>query len=48
LVFCNPGWVDFNYVQGKAIVKNGELMTVNVPDLVQRHNKAAAGLVRNY
>lgn len=48
LVFCNPGWVDFNYVQGKAIVKNGVLMTVNVPDLVQRHNKAAAGLVRNY
>ena len=27
---------------------NYENLSLNVPDLVQRHNKAAAGLVRNY
>ncbi len=46
LVFCNPGWVDYTYVQGKPVVYNHELKTVNVPDLIKRHNKAASRLTR--
>ena len=46
LIFCNPGWVDYNFVQGKPVVFRGELRTANIPDLVNQHNKAAARLVQ--
>jgi hypothetical protein len=46
IVFCHPGIVDYNYVHGKAIVKDGVLLTVDVPDLVKRHNASAARLAR--
>lgn len=44
LVFCNPGWVDYNFVHGQAIVRNGELTTINLTDLVKQHNRAASRL----
>lgn len=45
LVFCAPQQVDWNIVHGKIIVKDGQLMTVDVPALVQRHNRAARRLL---
>ncbi len=42
LVFCQPGQVDYNYVHGKAVVYNRELINVDVRDIVSRQNKAAA------
>ena len=44
-LFCAPQKVDFNIVGGKVIVKNGELTTVDVPNLVQKHNLAAERLL---
>ncbi len=45
LVFCAPQQVDWNIVHGKIIVKDGQLQTVDVPALVQRHNRAARRLL---
>lgn len=44
-LFCAPQKVDFNIVAGKVIVAEGELLTVNVPELVQKHNQASMRLV---
>jgi cytosine/adenosine deaminase-related metal-dependent hydrolase len=45
LVFCSPSQVDYNVVGGKFIVKEGQFQTVDLQDLVQRHNRAAYRLV---
>ena len=45
LVFCSPQKVDVNVVHGRFIVRDGQLLTVDVPRLVERHNKAARRLL---
>lgn len=45
LVFCAPSQVDYNVVGGRFIVKEGQFQTVDLQDLVQRHNRAAYRLV---
>lgn len=44
-LFCAPQKVDVNIVGGKVIVKDAQLTTVNVPELVRKHNQAASRLV---
>jgi cytosine/adenosine deaminase-related metal-dependent hydrolase len=44
-LFCAPQNVDLNIVGGKAIVKEGKIVTVNVPELVRKHNQAAKRLL---
>jgi cytosine/adenosine deaminase-related metal-dependent hydrolase len=46
LVFCSPVEVDYNYVNGRAIVKEGQMRTVELEPLVESHNKAALRLAR--
>lgn len=45
LVFCAPVRVDYTIVGGKIIVKEGELVMLDVHHLVERHNLAARRLV---
>ena len=45
LLFCAPQKVDWNIVHGKAVVQDGQLRTVDVPRLVESHNRAAARLL---
>jgi 8-oxoguanine deaminase len=45
LVFCTPVKVDYTIVAGKVIVKDGELKTLDVHKLIERHNRAARRLV---
>ncbi|MCB9134238.1 MAG: 8-oxoguanine deaminase [Anaerolineales bacterium] len=45
LVFCQPTTVDYTLVGGKFVVKAGQLMTVDLPHLVERHNRAARRLL---
>lgn len=44
-LFCAPQTVDVNIVGGNLIVKDGKLVTIDVPNLVIRHNQAAAQLL---
>lgn len=45
LVFCAPMRVDYTIVAGKIIVKEGDLVTLDVHNLVERHNQASRRLV---
>ena len=45
LVFCQPQGVDFALVNGKLLVQDGIPVHVDVPSVVQRHNRAARGLL---
>jgi cytosine/adenosine deaminase-related metal-dependent hydrolase len=44
-VFCAPVGVDYTVVGGKPVVKDGCLVTVDLPRLVEAHNRAARRLV---
>ncbi|MDR3572677.1 MAG: 8-oxoguanine deaminase [Anaerolineaceae bacterium] len=45
VVFCAPQRVDLNVVHGRLIVENGQLLSVDVPHLVEKHNQAARRLL---
>jgi 8-oxoguanine deaminase len=45
VLFCAPQRVDYNVVHGRVIVDHGQLMTIDVPGLVARHNQAARRLL---
>lgn len=45
LVFCAPQKVDLSIVHGRPVVRDGRLLTVDVPALVERHNRAARRLL---
>ena len=44
-VLCDPADVRFNYVGGKPVVYDGQLTTVDLPPLIEKHSKAARRLV---
>jgi cytosine/adenosine deaminase-related metal-dependent hydrolase len=44
LIFCSPVRADFTVVGGKFIVKEGELVTRDLMDLVEKQNQAARRL----
>lgn len=46
LVFCSPVQVDYTVVGGKFIVREGQLTTINLPQLIQRHQLAAKRIVQ--
>jgi 8-oxoguanine deaminase len=45
MVFCAPVKADYTVVGGKMIVRDGQLVSLDVPELVERHNRAAKRLL---
>jgi cytosine/adenosine deaminase-related metal-dependent hydrolase len=45
LVFCAPARVDHAVIGGRFVVRGGELLTLDLPKLVERHNRAAQRLL---
>jgi cytosine/adenosine deaminase-related metal-dependent hydrolase len=45
VVFCASRQVDWNIVHGRPVVEAGRLLSVDVPELVTRHNRAARRLL---
>ena len=45
LVFCQPRNTDYTVVQGKYVVKQGQLVTLDLPRQIEIHNQAAARLI---
>ena len=45
VLFCAPVKVDYNIVGGKYVVKHGELVTLDLPAHIRKHNEAARRLV---
>ena len=45
VLFCAPVKVDYNIVGGKYVVKQGELVTLDLPAHIRKHNEAARRLM---
>jgi cytosine/adenosine deaminase-related metal-dependent hydrolase len=45
VLFAAPATVDHTYVQGRAVVSNRELVTADLPPIIERHNAAARRVV---
>jgi cytosine/adenosine deaminase-related metal-dependent hydrolase len=48
MVFCAPVSADYTVVGGDFIVKQGQLVTVDLHHLVEQHNHAASRLLEDY
>jgi len=46
LVFCNPRGVDLSVINGRVVVEDGRLLTVDLGPVIERHNRIARELVR--
>jgi 8-oxoguanine deaminase len=47
LVFCAPVKADYTVVGGKFVVKEGQLVTIDLPNLIEKHNQASLRLAQN-
>jgi len=47
LVFCQSVKVDWNFVHGKAVVKNGHLVGLDLGAHIEKHNRAASRLLES-
>jgi cytosine/adenosine deaminase-related metal-dependent hydrolase len=45
VLFCTPARMDYTFIAGKAIVKQGQLTTVDEVRLIEKHNRAASRLL---
>jgi cytosine/adenosine deaminase-related metal-dependent hydrolase len=45
LVFCQPQNVDLAVIDGKVRVKEGRLVGVDLPGIIEQHNRLARALV---
>ena len=45
LVFCAPGKVSLSVINGRVIVRDGQLLTVHLPVLLEHHNRLAKALL---
>lgn len=47
VLFCAPGKVDYTVVGGEFVVKEGQIITLDLPKLIEDHNQAARKLILN-
>jgi 8-oxoguanine deaminase len=45
LIFCAPPTVDLSVINGRVVVENGEIQTVDMPAVITQHNEIAARLL---
>jgi len=46
LVFCTPANVDYSIINGKVVVREGQLTTVDLPVVIERHNRLSLELAQ--
>jgi cytosine/adenosine deaminase-related metal-dependent hydrolase len=46
VIFCQPQGVDNNYVHGKAVVKQHQLVGLDIQSHIEKHNRAAMRLLK--
>jgi 8-oxoguanine deaminase len=47
ILFCTPLKVDYTVVGGKFVVKEGQLVNLDLPKLIEDHNRVARKLLQN-
>ncbi|NER82005.1 MAG: 8-oxoguanine deaminase [Leptolyngbya sp. SIO1D8] len=45
LLFCHIDQVDYSFINGQCVVNQGMLTTIDLPNLVETHNRAAQKLI---
>ncbi len=45
LVFCTPPRVDVSVINGRVVVQDGQLTTLDLPPVIERHNRLAREMV---
>lgn len=45
LPLCTPATVDWSIIDGRMVVEDGHLLTVDLPTLIESHRRIAAGLL---
>ena len=45
LVFCTPQRVDLSVINGRIVIEEGQLLTIDVGPVIERHNRIAQELV---
>jgi len=45
IVFCTSDRVDYSYINGKRVIDRGQLTTVELPPIIEKHNKLAKQLI---
>lgn len=46
VIFCNSNRVTWSVINGKVVVREGQLTTVDLPVLIEKHNRLSMGLLR--
>ena len=46
ILFCAPRGVDFSMINGRMVIQGGQLTTVDLGPVVERHNRISAQLIR--
>jgi 8-oxoguanine deaminase len=47
LLFCRPGTVDLSIINGRVRIRDGAFVDVDLPTLIERHNRIARALARD-
>jgi cytosine/adenosine deaminase-related metal-dependent hydrolase len=45
VVLCAPAAAAYTYVQGRPVVREGRLVTLDLPRVVERHNRLARAML---
>ncbi|MCS7060366.1 MAG: 8-oxoguanine deaminase [Anaerolineae bacterium] len=46
IVFCTPRGVDFSMINGRVVISEGRLHTIDLPRIIERHNQISRALLR--
>lgn len=46
VVFCAPANVDVSYIHARPVVREGQMLTVDLPSVIESHNRAARRLAQ--
>ncbi len=46
VVFCAPRGVDFSMINGRIVIEQGQLSTLDLPRVIERHNQISRALIR--
>jgi len=46
LVFCTPPYVDLSVINGQLRVEDGELLGLDLPALIRRHDEISRAMIR--
>ncbi|MEM7118046.1 MAG: 8-oxoguanine deaminase [Chloroflexota bacterium] len=46
ILFCAPQQVDFSVINGRFVVEDGQLLTLDLPPIIERHNQISWRMIR--